>query len=35
MDFDCTIVSNRNGWEHIGFGKEMGEAKEKNTASSK
>jgi hypothetical protein len=24
MDFDRTIVSNDNGWECDGFGKEMG-----------
>jgi hypothetical protein len=25
MDSDRTIVSNHNGWEYGGFGKEMGE----------
>jgi hypothetical protein len=29
MDFDCTIVSNGNGWEYGGFGKEMGESIER------
>jgi hypothetical protein len=26
MDFDRNIVSNDNGWEYGGFGKEMGES---------
>ena len=29
MDFDHTIVSNDNGWEYGGFGKEMGESIER------
>jgi hypothetical protein len=35
MDFDRTIVPNDNGWEHGGFGKEMGEAIEKRPANLK
>ena len=29
MDFDRTIVSNDNGWEYGGFGKEIGESIER------
>jgi hypothetical protein len=32
MDFDRTIVTNGNGWEYGGFGKEMGEAIERTPA---
>ena len=35
MDFDRTIVSNDNGWEYGGFGKEMGESIEWTPASLK
>jgi hypothetical protein len=35
MDFDCTIVSNDNGWEYGGFGKEMGESIETTPANLK
>jgi hypothetical protein len=35
MDFDRTIVSNDNGWEYGGFGKEMGESIEWLTANLK
>jgi len=35
MDFDRTIVSNDNGWEYGGFGKEMGKSIEKTPASLK
>ena len=33
--FDRTIVSNDNGWEYGGFGKEMGESIEETPASLK
>jgi hypothetical protein len=35
MDFDRTTVSNDNGWEYGGFGKEMGESIEWNPANLK
>jgi hypothetical protein len=35
MDFDYTIVSNENGWEYGGFGKEVGESIEKTPANLK
>jgi hypothetical protein len=35
MDFDRTIVSNDNGWEYGGFGKEMGESIERTPANLK
>jgi hypothetical protein len=35
MEFDRTIVSNDNGWEYGGFGKEMGESIERTSANLK
>jgi hypothetical protein len=35
MDFDRNIVSNDNGWEYGGFGKEMGESIERTLANLK
>jgi hypothetical protein len=35
VDFDRTIVSNDNGWEYGGFGKEMGWSIEKTPANLK
>jgi len=35
LDFDRNIVSNNNGWEYGGFGKEMWESIERTLASLK